>query len=127
VAKRLKFATEMTRPAAGLHADQARRQVGKPGFHLATRPLLAQRQGSTPILADDVERILADINADHSDFAVEFLGHGVLLCLRCPLASLAGWQGWSTAGPSHSRTHWALGGSGTSCLPLIATVPECAS
>jgi hypothetical protein len=48
-------------------------------FHLATRPLLAQHQGSTPILADDVERILADIDADHGDFAVESLGHGVLL------------------------------------------------
>ena len=35
VAKRLKFATEMTRPGAGLHADEARRQVGKPRFHLA--------------------------------------------------------------------------------------------
>ena len=101
--KCLKFATEMMRPGAGLHADQARRQVGKPRFHLATRPLLAQHQGSTPILADHVERILADIDADHGDFAVEFLGHGVLLCLRCPLASLARWQGWSTAGPSHSE------------------------
>src|SRR5256714_3972355 len=60
VAKRLKFATEMMRPGAGLHANQTRRQVGKPRFHLATRPLLAQHQGSTPILADDVERILAD-------------------------------------------------------------------
>jgi hypothetical protein len=26
-------------------------------------------------LADDVERILANIDADHGDFAVEFLGH----------------------------------------------------
>jgi hypothetical protein len=89
VAERLKFATEMMSPGAGLHADQARRQVDKPRFHLATRPLLAQHHGSTPILANDVERILADIDADHGDFAVEFLGHRVLLCLRCPLASLA--------------------------------------
>jgi Sel1 repeat len=95
VAKRLKFATEMMRPGAGLHADEARRQVDKPRFHLATRPLLAQHQGST----DDVERILADIDADHGDFAVEFLGHGVLLCLRCPLpVSLAGRAG---ARPDH--------------------------
>jgi hypothetical protein len=41
--------------AAGLHADEARRQVSKPRFHLTTRPLLAQHWGSTPILADDVE------------------------------------------------------------------------
>src|SRR6202045_1847178 len=45
MAKRLKFATEMMRPGAGLHADEAR-----------------------------------------------------------PLASLACWKGWSTTGPSHSRT-----------------------
>ena len=45
MAKRLKFATEMMRPGAGLHADEAR-----------------------------------------------------------PLASLACWKSWSTAGPSHSRT-----------------------
>jgi hypothetical protein len=32
----------MMRPGAGLHADEARRQVGKPRFHLAKRPLLAQ-------------------------------------------------------------------------------------
>ena len=51
VAKRMKFATEMMRPGASLHADEAWRQVGKPRFHLATRPLLAQHQGSTPILA----------------------------------------------------------------------------
>src|SRR6516162_7673714 len=69
---------------AGLHADQARRQVGEPGFHLATRPLLPQHQGSTAILADQMERVLADIDADDGDFATEFLGHGVLLCPRCP-------------------------------------------
>jgi hypothetical protein len=39
---------------------------------LAARPLLPQHQGSAPILADEVERVLADIDADHSDFAIEF-------------------------------------------------------
>src|SRR5262245_24359581 len=91
VAKRLKFATEMMRPGAGLHADEARRQVGKPRLHLATRPLLTQRQGSTPILADDVERILADIDADHGDCAVEFLRHGPFRSgPPCQVGSLAG-------------------------------------
>jgi hypothetical protein len=33
-----------------------------------------------------------------------FLSGAGLLCLRCPLASLACWKGWSTAGPSHSQT-----------------------
>src|SRR5262249_28871316 len=77
---------------ASLHANQARLQVGEPGFHLATGALLPQHQGSAAILANEVERVLADIDADYGDFAIEFLGHGVLLCLRCPgqLAFLAG-------------------------------------
>ena len=53
----------MMRPGAGLHAVEARRQVGKPGLDLAARPLLAQHQGSTPILADDLERISMPITA----------------------------------------------------------------
>src|SRR6266702_1266207 len=36
VAKHSELATEMMRADAGLHTDQARRQVGKPRFHLAT-------------------------------------------------------------------------------------------
>ena len=35
VAKYLELATKMMRADAGLHANQARRQVGKPRFHLA--------------------------------------------------------------------------------------------
>ncbi len=35
VAKHLQLATEMMRADTGLHADQARRQVGEPYFHLA--------------------------------------------------------------------------------------------
>jgi hypothetical protein len=66
---------------------------------LATRPLLAQHQASTPILADDVERILADIDADHGDFAVELLGHGVLLVFGAP--SPAWRAGRAGARPDH--------------------------
>src|SRR4051812_27107670 len=84
---------------AGLHADQARRQVAKPGFHLATRPLLSQHQGSTAILANQMERVLADIDADDGDFATVFLGHGVLRCLRCP--SPAWTTGRAGARPDH--------------------------
>jgi hypothetical protein len=54
--------------------------------------------GSTPILTDDVERVLADIDTDHVDLAVEYLGHGMLLCLRCPC------QSGSLAGLEHGRT-----------------------
>jgi hypothetical protein len=53
-----------------------------------------------------VERILADIDADHGDFAVEFLGHGVLLCLRCPL--LVWLAGRAGARPDHPiLEHWS--------------------
>ena len=67
VAKHLELATEMMRADAGLHPDQARRQVGEPRFHLAARPLLPQHDGSALIVAHDVERVLADIDADDGD------------------------------------------------------------
>jgi hypothetical protein len=86
---------------AGLHADQARRQVGKSGLHLAARPLLAQHNGTTLIVAYDVERVLADIDANHGDCSVECLGHGVLLVLGAPSQGLKLVGGRSTAGPSH--------------------------
>jgi hypothetical protein len=52
------------------------------------------------ILPDDVERVLADIDADHDDCAVGFLRHAVLLGFAAR-ASFDHWRGWSTAGPSH--------------------------
>src|SRR5207247_2000468 len=81
VAKTIELATEMMRPDAGLHADQAGRHVGKSGLHLAARPLLTQHNGTTLIVTYDVERVLADIDANHGDCSVECLGHGVLLVL----------------------------------------------
>ena len=36
----------MMRADAGLHADPTRRQIGEPGLHLATRPLLPQHDGT---------------------------------------------------------------------------------
>src|SRR5215831_11012459 len=74
----------MMRADAGLHADQARWQVGKSRLHLATRPFLPQHDRTTLIVAYDVERVLADIDADHSDCAVGFLRHGVLLVFAAP-------------------------------------------
>jgi hypothetical protein len=40
--------------------------------YLATRPLLPQHDGTALILANDVERVLADIDADCSGRGVEF-------------------------------------------------------
>src|SRR5713101_9816321 len=74
----------MMRADAGLHADPTRRQIGEPGLHLATRPLLPQHDGTALILANDVERVLADIDADYGGRSVEFLLHGVLLVFGAP-------------------------------------------
>jgi len=45
----------------------------KPRFHLAARPFLPQHDAAAPILANEVERVLADIDADHGEFAIEFV------------------------------------------------------
>ncbi len=67
VPQRLELATEMMRTDAGFHADQARRHVGKSRLHLAARPLLTQHDGAAIIEADDVERVLTDIDADYGN------------------------------------------------------------
>jgi hypothetical protein len=48
---------------AGLHADEAGRQVGKPGFELPARQLAAQDDGAAFIEADEMEGVLADVDA----------------------------------------------------------------
>jgi hypothetical protein len=71
----------------------ARRQVGEPHFHLAARPLLPQHDGAALVLTNDVERILADIDADYTGGCVVVLaGHGMLpvFVAQCQLRSLAG-------------------------------------
>ena len=81
VSERREPAAEVMRPDTGLHADEARRHVGEPGFHLATRPFLPQHDGAAPIQADDVERVLPDIDADHGNRGPRCLPHGVLLSI----------------------------------------------
>src|SRR3977135_2056049 len=77
---------------ASFHADQARRYIGEPRFHLATRPLLPQHDGAARIVAEDVERRLADIDADRGDRGIGCLRHGALLVVSapCQLSLLAG-------------------------------------
>ena len=60
------------RADAGLHADPTRRQIGESGLHLTMRPFLPQHDGTALILANDVERVLADIDADYGRRGVEF-------------------------------------------------------
>ena len=95
--ERLELATEMMRSDAGLHADQARGNIGKACFHLTTRPLLPQHDRAAMIQTDDVERVLTDIDADYGNRNLCCRSQGVLLVLA-PLASL------SLAGQEHGRT-----------------------
>jgi len=82
----------MMRTNASLHADQARWHVGKSRVHLATRPLLPQHDRPALIKANNVERVLTNIDAHYDDRGVQYLRHGVLLVFGacCQLRSLAG-------------------------------------
>src|SRR5262244_4152946 len=88
------------RADAGLHADPTRRQIGQPGLHLATRPLLPQHDGTALILANDVERVLTDIDADYGGRGIELLLTWRAPSLRCPPAAFA--AGRAGARPDHS-------------------------
>jgi hypothetical protein len=98
VTETLELATEMMRTDAGLHADQARRHVGEPCFHLATRAFLPQRDCAALIETYDLKGVLADIDADHGDRSVEFRRHSVLLVFGAPC------QRNLLAGQEHGRT-----------------------
>jgi hypothetical protein len=71
----------------------------KQGCKLTSRASTCLHNAAASILAAEVERVLADIDADYGDFAIEFLGHGVLLRLRCPLPGT-----YALAGREHGRT-----------------------
>jgi hypothetical protein len=98
VTKRLKLSAEMMRTNTSLHADQARRHVGKPCLDLATRPFLTQLNCTALIETYNVERVLADIDADCSDCGDWILRHGVLLVFGAPC------QFRLLAGQEHGRT-----------------------
>jgi hypothetical protein len=72
--------------------------VGQARFRLTTRPFLTQHDGTTLIVTYDVDRVLADIDANHGDCSVEYLGHGVLLVFGAPC------QHRLVAGQEHGRT-----------------------
>jgi hypothetical protein len=68
---------------------------GKAVYWRAVLPLghaTPQRDGAARIVAHDVERVLADIDADHSDRGIGCLRHSVLLVFGapCQLRLLAG-------------------------------------
>ncbi len=102
VTKRCEFAAQVMGADAGLHPDQARWQVGKSRLDLATRPFLPKHDRTTMIVSHDVERVLANIDADHGDFAVGLLRHGVLSSSSLPRASFYHWRGLEHG---RERTH----------------------
>jgi hypothetical protein len=62
---------------AGLHADQSRRHFGEASRDLAAQQLPTQYDRSALVEADQVERVLTDIDANRSHDAVSgFAVHG---------------------------------------------------
>ena len=82
----------------GFHADQAGWHVGQPSLDLPTRELLAQDDGAAGIQADQVEAVLADVDAKRGNVLKRSFGHG-----SDPRAGRPSMKGApvSTAGPSH--------------------------
>src|ERR1700736_4268278 len=65
-------------------------------------------------MTHDVERVLADVDADHGDRCVEFLRHGVLLVLSAPLPA-------SHAGRAGARPDHPISGSRTRCHSITSS------
>ena len=70
----------------GLHADEAGREVGKPGFELAAGELLAQNDGAALVEADAVEGALTHVDAEDGDGVFRVARHGRTPCLGAPPA-----------------------------------------
>ena len=90
-------------------------------FHLPTRPLLTQHNRTTLIVANNVERVLADIDADYGDCGTSCLGHGVLLVFGapCQLLSLAGQEHGRTIPLADARTKRGSRKSGPCSGPIF--------
>jgi len=74
---------------AGLHADQAGRRVGQANLDLGPRQALAQHDGATFVEADEMEGVLADVDAQRGDGGGLGLGnalHGLGSLLLFPSA-----------------------------------------
>src|SRR2546423_1546743 len=67
---------------AGLHAAEAGWHVGEPGFELPARQLLAQHDGAPLVEANEMEDVLADVDAEHGNGAFGLARHGGLLKFR---------------------------------------------
>jgi hypothetical protein len=67
MAKAIELEAEIVRANAGFHSDQAWRHIGKSGLNLTTRPFLPQNDRTSLVEANNMKRVLADIDADHGN------------------------------------------------------------
>jgi hypothetical protein len=67
VAESFELSANMVRPGTGLHADQTARNVHEPPLELRPRDLQLQYNRPALVEADQVEGVLADIDADRGD------------------------------------------------------------
>lgn len=64
MAKNRELTADVMGSGTGLHPDETDRHVGQAGLRLSTRNLAAQHNRAAGIQADQVEGVLAQINAD---------------------------------------------------------------
>jgi hypothetical protein len=96
VAKREELTAQMMGADTGLHADQARRHVGKANRDLAARQLLPQHDRSALVEADQVERVLTDIDANR--------GYGAVACFAVHGVCSSGLVAPAICGQEHGRS-----------------------
>src|SRR5262249_31905635 len=97
----LKLPPQVMPPNPRPHADEAGRRIREPSLDLAARKLLAQNDRAIPVETDEVERVLADVDADccNGFKATGVVWHGMLLILYPRTSYAAGW-GRGAAGGS---------------------------
>jgi hypothetical protein len=67
MAERLELAADVVSARAGFHADPARWDVRQPLSELGAGELEAQHDGAALILADEMERVLAQIDTQRGN------------------------------------------------------------
>ena len=77
---------------------EAGREVGKPGFGLAAGERLAQNDGAALVEADEVDGVLADVDAEDGDGVFRLARHGPGFLLGSTPHSTTGY------GPEHHRS-----------------------
>jgi hypothetical protein len=86
-------------------AHDAGGRLARSALDLAARPLLPQDDAAIAVMADNVERVLPDVDTDDCALGACCLGH-MGCSFRCsPKLSVARWRGRSTAAPSQEKSN----------------------